>query len=467
MSFDIHNIYHPLIVNSGWTSQSISATTISAGTFYGGSLSATYVGNQNVTNQEFRYVSGLTSNTQTQLNNLVNRTERLLTFQSDDFLNNDRIVSSGNNINFGYTSTHLGISASFPSIEVATIGVSLSSSQTAITNFNPVGWNDSVTNSTNIIITGNSYSIISGLVGGVNGRIAIISNFGSGLVILENNSSATTVGNQFKFSSNFPYFLHNNRSITLIYYSGLGWTNYFELEDNGFLIFDDFLGTIRERYHPLGIYFFSSKTGGNISSNAGIIITGTTGFGEAKIYTVTAATSTTQRSAQFGAIRQSTNKNNTVSLGKIKIFGTTGFNSTNNSCSFGTFGTLQNNGSNPTNANSTFPTWVTPITSVTQSNTTNWYTKQGSSSKVTNIDLNYCVNNWIYLGVYFNNSITNLSDNRVAFFYSFDNKNYFWSSIETNITGIAQGSSTGICANCATNNNNHLPFILSDWFGYV
>jgi hypothetical protein len=100
MSFNTHNIYHPLIVNSGWTSQSVSATTISAGTFYGGSLSATYVGNQNVTNQEFRYVSGLTSNTQTQINNLVNRTERLLTFQSDDFLTNDRVISSGNNINF-------------------------------------------------------------------------------------------------------------------------------------------------------------------------------------------------------------------------------------------------------------------------------------------------------------------------------------------------------------------------------
>ena len=121
MSFNTHNIYHPLIVNSGWTSQSVSATTISAGTFYGGSLSATYVGNQNVTNQEFRYVSGLTSNTQTQINNLVNRTERLLTFQSDDFLTNDRVISSGNNINFESTNSHLGISASFPSIEVSAI----------------------------------------------------------------------------------------------------------------------------------------------------------------------------------------------------------------------------------------------------------------------------------------------------------------------------------------------------------
>jgi hypothetical protein len=465
MSFNTHQIYHPLIVNSGWTSQSISATTISAGTFYGGSLSATYVGNQNVTNQEFIYLSGTTGYVQTQINNLVNKNAVLLTTQSDDFLTNDRIVSSGNNINFGYTSTHLGISASFPSIEVGTIGVSLSSSQTAITNFNPVGWNDSVTNSTNIIITGNSYSIISGLVGGVNGRIAIISNFGSGLVILENNSSATTVGNQFKFSSNFPYFLHNNRSITLIYYSGLGWTNYFELEDNGFLIFDDFLGTSKETYYSTAAdYFSTSRFLGNLQTNGGVISTGTTGFGEIKIFTVTAATPTSARSVQFGANRRSYGVDNSVSLSKIKISKSTDFNSTSNSCSLGTYGSLTNNTSSPTIGNSTYPAWITPITSVTLSNVTNWYTKQGSSYRVTNIPLDYSVNNWVYLGVYLNNNV-GVGVNAVAFFYSFDNKNYFWSSIEIKQT-IPQGSS-GICINCATNNNNHLPFILSDWFGYV
>ena len=67
MSFDTHRIYDPLIINSGWTSQSISATTISAGTFYGGSLSASFVGNQNVTNQQFLYFSGVTSDVQLQI----------------------------------------------------------------------------------------------------------------------------------------------------------------------------------------------------------------------------------------------------------------------------------------------------------------------------------------------------------------------------------------------------------------
>jgi hypothetical protein len=466
MSFNTHNIYQPLIVNSGWTSQSVSATTISAGTFYGGSLSATYVGNQNVTNQEFIYLSGTSGYVQTQINNLVNKNATLLTTQSDDFLTNDRIISSGNNLNFQYTNTHLGISASFPSIEVGTIGVSLTSSQTAITNFNPVGWNDSVTNATNIIITGNSYSIISGLVGGVNGRIAIISNFGSGLLILENNSSATTIGNQFKFSSDFPYFLHNNRSITLIYYSGLGWTNYFELENNGFSIFDDFLGTSKETFYSLTTdYFSTSRFVGNLQTNGGVISTGTTGFGEIKIFTVTASTPTSARSIQFGANRRVYGVPNSVSLSKIKISKSTDFNSTSNSCSLGTFGSLTNNLSTPTIGNATYPAWITPITSATLSNITNWYTKQGSLYRVTNIPLDYSVNNWIYLGIYLNNTSTDTTINRVAFFYSFDNKKYFWSSIEIRQT-FPQGS-TGICINCATNNNNHLPFILSDWFGYV
>lgn len=471
MSFNTHQIYHPLIVNSGWTSQSVSATTISAGTFYGGSLSATYVGNQNVTNQEFIYLSGTTGYVQTQINNLVNRTERLLTFQSDDFLNNDRVISSGTNINFESTSTHLGISASFPSIEVGTIGVSLTSSQTAITDFNPVGWDDSTTKATHIIITGNSYSIISGLVGGVNGRIAIISNFGSGLVILENDSSATTVGNQFKFSSNFPYFLHSkNTTITLIYNSQNGWTNYFEIINKGFKKFDDFTNIVRQTYIAGGgEYYYDTIFGGNLYNNSALLNTGTTGFGEFKIYTVTAATSTTVRAAQMGAQRRQDSESVACSVTKLKISKSNGFNVINNSCSFSTFADLRNNTASPSigggtnNLTGFNPAWITPITSVTQSNVTNWYTKNHPSYTPTNIPLSDSVNDWVYFGIFVNEEL-NSPDKGLSFFYSYDNKNYKWSSIEILNTKSGENS---ICANCATNDNTHLPFLLVDWFGNV
>jgi hypothetical protein len=468
MSFNTHNIYHPLIVKSGWTSQSVSATTISAGTFYGGSLSATYVGNQNVTNQEFSYVSGLTSNTQTQLNNLVNRTERLLTIQSNEFLTNDRVISSGSNINFEYTNSHLGISASFPSVEVGTIGTTLTSSQTAITNFNPTGWNDSVTKATHIIITGNSYSIISGLVGGTNGRIAIISNFGTGLIILEHESSATTVGNQFKFDTDFPYFLHSDRSITLIYNSQNGWTNYFKINENGFKKFEDFTGTVMEQYiapGTLGNYFRSTKFTGNNRYNAGIQYTGSTNsFGVGTVFTVTSPTATWARSAQFGAQRRLLGSTLTCSVAKIKLSQSFGFFNSSNSCSFSTYADLRNNYSTDTSGAGNYPAWITPITSITNSNITNWYIKSSTTYTPTDIPLSYSVDNWVYFGIFVNEILEANTINAIAFFYSYDNKNYKWQTIEPLKT---LNGSNHICVNCATNSNSFLPFMLIDWMANV
>jgi hypothetical protein len=468
MSFNTHNIYHPLIVKSGWTSQSVFATTISAGTFYGGSLSATYVGNQNVTNQEFSYVSGLTSNTQTQLNNLVNRTERLLTIQSNEFLTNDRVISSGSNINFEYTNSHLGISASFSSVELGTIGTTLTSSQTAITNFNPTGWNDSVTKATHIIITGNSYSIISGLVGGIDGRIAIISNFGTGLIILENDSSATTIGNQFKFDTDFPYFLHSDRSITLIYNSQNGWTNYFKINENGFKKFEDFTGTVMEQYlqpGTIGNYFRSTKFTGNNRYTGGVQYTGSTNsFGAGVVFTTPSGTPTWPKSAQFGAQRRLLGSTLTCSVAKIKLSQSSGFFNSVNSCSFSTFADLRNNYSEPTSGAGTYPAWITPITSITNSNITNWYIKSSTTYTPTDIPLSYSVDNWVYFGIFVNESLGTNSINAIAFFYSYDNKNYKWQKIEPLKTLNGQNH---ICVNCATNNNSFLPFMLIDWMANV
>ena len=329
MSFNTHNIYQPLIVNSGWTSQSVSATTISAGTFYGGSLSATYVGNQNVTNQEFRYVSGLTSNTQTQINNLVNRTERLLTFQSNEFLTNDRVISSGSNINFEYTNSHLGISASFPSIEVSAITTVLTSAQSAITNFNPTNWQiNNTTVVTHIVFSGTESSIISGLVGGSNGKMVILTNYSTGLIILENKSSKTQYSNRFNFSSQGAYFLVRNRTITLIYDQEKGWTNFFPINQNkDFEIFSDFTNVLDLRvYSPStpptatinGYYTYPPFSGQYSNSQSLPIISGSSDSNGILVLS-SSTTTTSSQSSGYGANRGCDSNIYSCLIAKCKI----------------------------------------------------------------------------------------------------------------------------------------------------
>lgn len=471
MSFDTHKIYHPLIVNSGWTSQSISATTISAGTFYGGSLSATYVGNQNVTNQEFRYVSGLTSNTQTQLNNLVNRTEPLLTFQSDNFLNNERIISSGNNINFESTSTHLGISASFPSIEVGVIGTSLSSSQTAITDFNPVGWDDPTTKATHIIITGTTSSIISGLAGGINGRVVVITNYSTGLIILENKSTKNiNPNNLFNFNTNGAYFLVINRTITLVYYDSIGWTNFFPQNVNkDFEIFSDFTNVLDLRvYSSLtpptptvnGYFTYPPFSGQYTNSNSLPKISGSNDSNG--ILVLSSTTPTTSQGCYYGSNRGCDSNKYSCLVTKIKINSTydyTGFTSQLNCIQVSNNATLKQ-ASSPIGLDNQYMSWTTPITSATMSNTTNWYLRWNSSNTknyyVSSIPLSASTN-WIYFGIYYGDT------NNGSFFYSYDNNEYSWELILNSTLNPNAAGLIGLFSRTSTPLMS--PSLYIDWFG--
>lgn len=472
MSFNTHNIYHPLIVNSGWTSQSISATTISAGTFYGGSLSATYVGNQNVTNQEFIYVSGLTSNTQTQLNNLVNRTEPLLTFQSDNFLTNERIIFSGNNLNFEYNSTHLGISANFPSTEVSSITVSLVSSQTAITDFNPVGWDESSNKSTYIIITGTTSSIISGLVGGVNGRIVTLTNYSTGLIILENKSTKTSSPNNiFNFNTNGAYFLVRNGTISLIYYESIGWTNYFPLNVNkDFEIFSDFTNVLDLRVYSsvtpptptINGYFTYPPFSGQYTATGSLPkISGSNNSNGILVLNSTSPTNTNQ-GCYYGSNRGCDSNKYSCLITKIKINSTydyTGFTSELNCIEVSNNATLKQ-ALLTFGLNNQYMSWTTPITSVTMSNTTNWYLRWNNSGTknyyVSSIPLSASTN-WVYFGIYYGDT------NNGSFFYSYNNNEYSWELILNSNLNPNNSGLIGLLSR--TNSSLISPELYIDWFG--
>jgi hypothetical protein len=473
MSFNTHNIYHPLIVNSGWTSQSVSATTVSAGTFYGGSLSATYVGNQNVTNQEFRYVSGLTSNTQTQINNLVNRTERLLTFQSDDFLTNDRVISSGNNINFESTNSHLGISASFPSIEVSAITTVLTSAQSAITNFNPTNWQiNNTTVATHIVFSGTESSIISGLVGGSNGKMVILTNYSTGLIILENKSSKTQYSNRFNFSSQGAYFLVRNRTITLIYDQEKGWTNFFPINQNkDFEIFSDFTNVLDLRVYSSatppsigvnGYFTYPPFSGQYTTSNAFPTISGSNDSNGILVIPANSPSNVNQGSC-YGANRGCNGNTYSCLITKCKIndfYDYTGYTSENECIQITNNATLKN-GVATEMLGTQYMGWTTPITSATFTNVTNWYLRWNNSStkvySVSSVPLSSTTNNWVYFGTYYG------TGSNGSFFYSFNNQEYTWELILK--SGLAVNAAGLIGVISRTNKSSVSPKLFVDWFG--
>ena len=108
------------------------------------------------------------------------------------------------------------------------------------------GWNDAWSASagtgkaTTIIFSGASYAICSGVVGGSNGRIMIITNTSNKLVILENESTDSSVANRFRTMDGLACFLMPNESAVFMYYDSR-WNM---IEKQRWDIFDDFTGWI-------------------------------------------------------------------------------------------------------------------------------------------------------------------------------------------------------------------------------
>ena len=465
MSFNTHNIYQPLIVNSGWTSQSFSATTISAGTFYGGSLSASYVGNQNVTNQEFKYLSGVTSNIQLQINSIPLKSEPFITYQNSGFLTNEMTLSASSGINFTQTVSNVSFDAYLSSLEFDRTSISFNSSQTAITNWNPTNFqvNDNV-RATHIIITGDATvypSIISGLVGGTSGRVVVITNLSRQLYIFENRSSKCNIGNQFNFKSGKAYLLGiNNKTITLIYNSNDGiwddvgdgqyYTTFqdFNCRPRNFMSKRDpssFAGTSSGTGCPP--YYF--KFGGGTLP----IITGFTGnetcvaFGPNATYG--SGRCTNVKLSPYG-----------TTIAKIKL--SNEFNYSNISTSNTPY--LTNNliltdytqlgyrALSDTNLKwflSPTGYWVNSVLSLT-------------NSAITSLSISETVNNFVTLGMHLP-SPSALNNTVYSFFYSFNDNEYSWSNFFINSLPVNNGGqiNIGVIGNTSVN------YLICDYIGII
>jgi hypothetical protein len=111
-------------------------------------------------------------------------------------------------------------------------------------NLSLTGWNEAwnasvgTCKATVIDYSGTAYAICSGVVGGSNGRTMIISNSSNKLVILESESTDSSVGNRFRTMDGIACFLMPNEAALFVYYNSR-WNM---SEKQRWDIFDDYTG---------------------------------------------------------------------------------------------------------------------------------------------------------------------------------------------------------------------------------
>lgn len=417
--------YQSIYVNSGITASVISATTISANTFYGGSLSASFIGNKTVNDQEFKYISGITSNTQTQLNTKRFFNEPFIVSGTPSGLSTAKTLI-GDGIILNDNGSTIELNAVIKNLVLNTITVS-SGISAAELNFNPTGWNTSpLLSSSFIVITQeNTASIISGLSGGTPGRICVLRNGSAkSLFVLEHDSDKTNVQNRFLFSDGEAYFLLPKQNITLIY-NGLGvWTNlYTILKKNKYRNYTDFgnfkTGSIGEQF---GAGNLAGKYTSGISDFGGFALSG-----KNTSYLDSTDTIVFNYSGTYPTIRPfrfDYPSDCGLIIGKIALNTDIGWND-NTRFVFGTgnVDTAKRGGFATATFTSFTPmAWITPPTGALDN--TVWWIRLGSTIPIftgpTSLKLSATTNNWVYLTNYCSGTQTPF----VCQLYSFDFKTF-------------------------------------------
>jgi len=130
-------------------------------------------------------------------------------------------------------------------------------------NLSLTGWNDAWNASlgtgkaTVIDYSGTAYAICSGVVGGSNGRTMIISNSSNKLVILESESTDSSVGNRFRTMDGIACFLMPNEAALFVYYNSR-WNM---VEKQRWDVFDDFTGWLGAIPNQSSNAFYLTNTG--------------------------------------------------------------------------------------------------------------------------------------------------------------------------------------------------------------
>lgn len=223
-------------------------------------------------------------------------------------------ISSGSRNVFTFTTSSLDVSGS---VDANIVTNQLLYGRIVVTpaanqdNYSPTGWNDAdPSKATTININAASSIKITGLAGGLPGRVAVLKNSSPDrLIILEDSSSASTATNRFDFRNSI--FLLPNGSATLLYdgvdnvwqpigtSGGIGFDAFFD-------VYDDFLGAAGSftttageigRFGGIGL---GSGASGQVISGQYLINTTEKPLGVVQIDTGTTSTGTATLGSYLG-----------------------------------------------------------------------------------------------------------------------------------------------------------------------
>ena len=195
----------------------INSTFVSGTTLYG-QINAQYIGTgltapNNVTNTEISYLTGVTGNTQLQIDLKADKTQTYITYDISNNLTNYKKIVPGINV----TSNTIGNYISFsyvPTLEeynVSIIEDSPSSQNNIITDYNPPNWDGDLPNkATEIRLNPTNLIVIQNLLGNSNGRICRLRNVSRYPIILQNNP---LFNGGFLFRTNRDCILRPNKSM--------------------------------------------------------------------------------------------------------------------------------------------------------------------------------------------------------------------------------------------------------------
>lgn len=136
------------------------------------------------------------------------------------FLTDTSTIASGSFLLYGISTTSVpGPNEQITKLHVNQITATPSSSQN---DYNPTGWDGTEPDkATHLRIAPTATIEITGLAGGTEGRIAILTNATTGtsgeMILLEEESASSTAANRFTFADGSPRFMMPGASIQLIY----------------------------------------------------------------------------------------------------------------------------------------------------------------------------------------------------------------------------------------------------------
>ena len=236
-------IYNNLSVSVSSITNTIQSV-LSTGKTYNGKLDASFIGNGTslITNSNFHYLTGLTDYIQTQLNNKLTTTPKVLNFTNNTNIGSNKIFTGYSNMDSSTDVSNFTLTRNIRELKFNQVFVETSGDDNySVSDLNPTNWDSSYPNRAySIVLNPLNVIKINGIKGGIDGRIINLSNSGKYPILIENLNSDSQTQNQFRM-----FVLEPGDSIGLVYDSTISkWVNDNLIINYGFNSIDDFENNI-------------------------------------------------------------------------------------------------------------------------------------------------------------------------------------------------------------------------------